>query len=48
MVLPINRSPNALAFGDFNVHNRDWLTYSGGTDRPAELCYRFCIPNDLT
>ena len=30
--------------GDFNIHHKDWLTYSGGTDRPGELCY---ISNDL-
>ena len=24
-------------FGDFNVHHKDWLTYSGGTDKPGEL-----------
>ena len=23
--------------GDFNVHHIDWITYSGGTDRPGEL-----------
>ena len=32
---------NVLVFGDFNVHHKDWLTYSGGTDRPSELCYNF-------
>ena len=26
----------------------DWLIYSGGTDRPDELCYNFSISNDLT
>ena len=26
----------------------DWLTYSGGTDRPGELCCNFSISNDLT
>ena len=25
-------------FGDFHVYHKDWLTYSGGTDRPGELC----------
>ena len=35
--------------GDFNVHHKkDWLTYSGGTDRPGELCYNFSISNNLT
>ena len=29
-VLSINPSPNVV-FGDFNVHHKDWLTYSGGT-----------------
>ena len=42
-VLSIN--PSA---GDFNVHHKDWLTYSSGTDRPGELCYNFSISNDLT
>ena len=47
-VLSINPSANAFVFGDFNVHHKDWLTYSGGTDRPGELCYNFSISNDLT
>ena len=47
-VLSINPSANVFVFGDFNVHHKDWLTYSGGTDRPGELCYNFCISNDLT
>ena len=25
-----------------------WLTYSGGTNRPGELCYSFSISNDPT
>ena len=37
-----------FVFGDFNVHHKDWLTYSGGTDRPGELCYNFSTLNDLT
>ena len=36
-VLSINPSANVIVFGDFNVHHKDWLTYSGRTDRPAEL-----------
>ena len=36
-----------FVFGDFNAHPKDWLTYSGGSDRPGELCYNFCISNDL-
>ena len=41
-------NPSAVfAFGDFNVHHKDWLTFSGGTDRPGELCYNFSISNDL-
>ena len=47
-VLSINPSANIFIFGDFNVHHKDWLTYSGGTDRPGELCYNFSISNDLT
>ena len=47
-VLSIDPSANVFVFGDFNVHHKDWLTYSGGTDRPGELCYNFSISNDLT
>ena len=47
-VLTINPSANVFVFGDFNVHHKDWLIYCGGTDPPGELCYNFCISNDLT
>ena len=47
-VLSINPSANVFVFGDFNVHHKNWLTYSGGTDRPGELCYNFSISNNLT
>ena len=43
-VLSINPSANVFVFGDFNIHHKDWLTYSGGTDRPGD----FSISNDLT
>ena len=35
-VLSINPSANVFVFVDFNVHHTEWLTYSGGTDRPGE------------
>ena len=45
----INPSADIFVFGDFNVHHKDWLTYSGVTDRPGELCYKFSwILNKLT
>ena len=44
-VLSINPSANVFVFGDFNVHHKDWLTFSDG---PGELCYNFSISNDLT
>ena len=47
-VLSINPSANIFVFGDFNVHHKDWLTFSGGTDRSGELCYNFSISNNLT
>ena len=47
-VLSINPSANVFVFGDFIVHHKDWLTYSGGTDKPGELCYNFPISDDLT
>ena len=28
-------------FGDFNIHHKDWLTYSDGTNRPGELFLSF-------
>ena len=43
-VLSINPSANVLVFGDFNVHRKDWLTYSGGTDKTGELCYNLKRP----
>ena len=45
-VLSINPSA-VFVFGDFNIH-KDWLTYSGGTDRSGKPCYDFSISNDLT
>ena len=47
-VLSINPSAKVFVFGDFNDHYKGWLTYSGGTDRPGELCYNFSISNGLT
>ena len=52
-VLSINPCANVFVFGDFNIHHKDWLTYSSGTDRSGELCYNFSqisqfISNDLT
>ena len=46
-VLLINPSANVFLFGDFNVFHKDWLAYSGGTDRPVELYYSFSISNNL-
>ena len=47
-VLSINPSANVFLFGDFNIHHKNWLTYSaGGTDQPGELYYNFSITNDL-
>ena len=47
-VLLINPSANVFVFGYFDVHHKDWLTYSGRTDRPGRLCYNFSISSDLT
>ena len=39
-VLSINPSAHEFVFRDFNAHHsEDRLNYSGGTDRPGELCY---------
>ena len=42
-VFLINPPANTFLFGEFNVHNKDWLTYSTETDRPGKLCYNFSI-----
>ena len=47
-VLWINPSANVFVFGDFNIHHKNWLTYSGRTDRAGELYYNFSISNDFT
>ena len=44
--LSINPSANVFVFRD--IHDKDWLTYSGGTGRSGELCCNFSISNDLT
>ena len=33
--------PNLFVFGNFNIHHKDWLIYSGRNDRPGELCYKW-------
>ena len=48
-VLSVNPSAaNVFVIRDFNIHIKDWLTYSNGTDRPGELCYNFSISNVFT
>ena len=42
-ILSINPSVNVFLFENLNFHHKDWLTYSGGTDRPGELCYNFSV-----
>ena len=32
----INPSANEFLFGDFNLHHKDWLIYSGGSDRVSQ------------
>ena len=40
-LLSINPSANVFVFGDFNIHHKDSLTYSAGTDWPGDRCYNF-------
>ena len=35
-------------FGDFNIHHKDCLTFSDGTERPGKICYNFSILDDFT
>ena len=44
----VNSSGNVFVFEDVNVYHKDWLTYSGKTDRPGDLFHNFSISNDLT
>ena len=46
-ILLINPSASVSVFGDLNVHHKDWLTYSGRTERPGKLFYNFSISNVL-
>ena len=45
-VLSTNPS-SVFVFEDFNVYHKDWLTYTGNTDRSGELCHNFSLSNDL-
>ena len=47
-ILLINPSANVFVFEGVNFHYKDWLTYSSGTDRPGETCYKFSISSSLT
>ena len=40
-VLLINPPAKVFVFGDFDLYPKDWITYSGGTDRLGEFCYNF-------
>ena len=46
--MTVHPSANEFVFGDFNVHHKEWLKYSRGTDHPGEHCYNFSISQDLT
>ena len=46
--VPLINPSFVFVFGDFDIHRKDRLTYSGGTDGPDELCYNFSFWNDLT
>ena len=47
-VLSIKPSAIVFVFGDFNIHQKDWVTYFGGAGRPGEHFYNFAISRDLT
>ena len=34
-IVLFSSSANVLVFGDFRVHFKGWINYSGGTDRPV-------------
>ena len=45
--LSINPSADVFVFGDFIVHHKDCVTYSGGTDKSGEVCYNFSVSDNL-
>ena len=47
-VLVINPSANVFVFQDFNVHHKDWVTYSSGADIDLVNSYNFSISVNLT
>ena len=42
-VFSINPSANVFVFENFNIDYKDWLTFSGGTDRLGEFCYNVSV-----
>ena len=44
-VLFIKPCATTFIFGDFNIHHKGWLTYSGGT---SEVLYNISVSNSLT
>ena len=47
-LLSMDSSAHVFVFREFYTHYKDWLTYSGKTDRPDEHCYNLSISNNLT
>ena len=47
-VLLISPSANVFVFRDFNVHHKDWVTYSSGADIDLVNSYNFSISVNLT
>ena len=48
LFLSINPFLNVFVSVDFLVHQKDWLTYSGRTDRPSGLCQKIFISNKFS
>ena len=42
-VFSTNSSANVFVFGDFDIHDKDSLSYSSRNDKPGELCYDFLL-----
>ena len=47
-VFSINLSANVFVLGDFKIHHKNWLTFSGGNYRPGELYHNLSISSKLT
>ena len=47
-VISLHPAAQVMVFGDFNVHHKEWLIHSHGTDAAGTSVYNFSITQGLT